>query len=313
MKRALAALAIVVFAAAVPVMAQAQDDDDAQARTFFDEGVAALDQGRFADAADLLARSLELRDSPPARFNRAVALRGAGRYLEAIAETERYLEQATEPRHARTRAHAETILEELRASVAVLVLDVVGDPDEVRIDDERVAGADAHLELRRDPGDVHVRVTRSGYAPIDRTVSLDAGARESLHVDASESPLPATLTVDATPPIATIAIDGELAGSGHAVLTRPPGTYRLAFDAEGFVAERREVTLDPGAESALSVNLTAIPPTPIESEWWFWTLVGAGVVAVGVAIAVAVVLANDTPPIELGSLGFSQEVLRWSM
>lgn len=306
------ALALALALALGSPAAHAQDAD-AEARALFDEGVTALDQGRFAEAADLLARSLERRDSPPARFNRAVALRGAGRYLEGIAELERYLAQAVDPRHARTRAHAEAILGELRASVAVLVLDVVGSPDAVRIDGETVAAADAHLELRRDPGELHVRVERAGHAPIDRALTLAPGAREALRVDASESPLPATLTVEAVPAITAIALDGEPVGTGRAVITRPAGSYRLAFAAQGFVPQTRAVSLDPGGAASLSVTLTAIPPTPIVEEWWLWTLIGGGAVAIGVAIAVAVVFATDRPQLELGSLGFSQEVLRWSM
>lgn len=301
---------VALLSSTLPAAAQ---DEDAQARALFEEGVAALDEGRFADAAELLGRSLELRDSPPARFNRAVALRGAGRYLEAIGEVERYLGQATDPRHARTREHAAQILEELRASVAVLELDVVGSPDEVRIDGETVAAADAHLELRRDPGPVIIRVARAGHAPVERTVTLESGARESLRVDAAQTPLPATLTVEALPPVVAITVDGALAGTGRAVIERPAGTVRLAFEAEGYLPQRREVALEPGGSASLSVTLTAIPPTPVEEEWWFWTLIGAGAVAVGVAIAIAVVFATDTPQIELGSLGFSQEVLRWSM
>ncbi|MCA9605173.1 MAG: PEGA domain-containing protein [Myxococcales bacterium] len=291
-------------------LATAQDDE---ARTLFEQGVAALDEGRFADAAELLARSLELRDSAPARFNRAVALRGAGRYLEGVAELERYLEQATEPRHARTREHAAQILEELRAGVAVLELEVVGSPDDVRVDGETVAAADARLELRRDPGGVIIRVARDGYAPIEHTLTLEAGARESLRIDAAESPLPATLSIEALPPLVAITVDGERVGTGRATLERPAGTYRLAFEAEGYLPQRREVALGPGQTSSLSVTLTEIPPTPIEEEWWLWTLVGAGAVAVGVAIGLAIFFANDQPPIELGTLGFSQEVLRWSM
>ncbi|WP_266126325.1 hypothetical protein, partial [Acinetobacter bereziniae] len=85
----------------------------AEARRLFEAGVEALDQGRFAEAADDLGRSLSLRESPPARYNRALALRGAGRYGEAIVEAERYLEIATEPRHRQGRAQTEALLAEL--------------------------------------------------------------------------------------------------------------------------------------------------------------------------------------------------------
>lgn len=310
MRAALAASAIAALLVTSPAAAQG---DRAEARALFEQGVTALEEGRFAEAEALLQRSLELRDSPPARFNRAVALRGAGRYLEAIAEVERYLEQATEPRYERTREHAEAMRAELREAVAVLTLEVTGEPDEVRVDDEVVSNADAQLELRRDPGAVHVVVTRAGYATVERTIELASGAREAVTLDASESPLPARLRVEALPPGVAITVDGVNVGVDRVELERPAGTYAIGFAAEGFLPQDRSVTLEPGGESSVSVSLNAIPPTPVEEQWWFWTAIGAGAVAIGIAIGVAVVFATDTQDLELGSLGFSQEVLRWSM
>lgn len=308
MQRALVAVGLVAWFVACPARAQ-----EADARALFEQGVSALDEGRFADAAELLARSLEIRDSLSARFNRAVALRGAGRHLEAIGEIEVYLEGATAPRYARSRAHAEAMLEELRAGVAELALEVVGNPDEVRVDGEPVAMEQPSLIVRRDPGPVHVRVSREGYASVDRTVELGAGARERMRIDAAESPLPARLTVDATPARTSIALDGIDVGAGHAAVERPAGTYQLTFSNEGFVAQEREVTLAPGQAMDLTVVLTEVPASPIEEQWWFWTLVGGGALAVAAATVIAIVVANDNPQLELGSLGFSQEVLRWSM
>lgn len=295
--------------------AAAQEDDDSpevreEARRLFEQGVQALEESRFSDAANLLARSLELRDSPPARYNRALALRGAGRYIEAIEEVERYLPLATERRHAETRAQAEIMLTELRGYLGRARVEITGGAERVEIDGEVAASEDGVIELTRDPGPLRVVASREGYSPVSQEVEVGRGGSVTVQLDASESPLPATLDVSVDPETAAIHMDGNMLGLGSAHLELDPGSYHLELSAEGYLPEERDVSLAPGASQRLAVTLSIEPSDPVTQKWWFWTLIASGAAAIGAAIAVGVVIANDQPPIFTGTLDFSQEVLR---
>ncbi len=284
--------------------------DRADARRLFELGVAALDDGRFAEAAELLGQSLAIRDSPSARFNRALALRGAGRYREAIAECEHTLAVADPRRHRRLRAQAEQMKEELEAQLAHVELVVVGEPDRVEVDGELLTPSDGPHRLLRDPGPFSVLVRRQGYAPVQLREELAAGERRTFELDASARPLPARVVLRADPPEALIRFDGEELGLGRAAIEVPYEAgrrHRIEVTAEGFEGQRREVSFGPGEEARLEFALSAVGATPIQRKWWFWTLllVGAGAVATGVGLA----MRPDTS-IEEGDLGFAVEVLR---
>lgn len=299
-----ALLAMCLLLSARP--ASAQTDGRAEARAAFEQGVTALDEGRFAEAVELLGRSLELREAASALYNHALALRGAGRYREAVAQLERYLEVASGRRYRRSRALAVELLEELRAAIGHLHLEVVGQPDVVEVAGHELEGVGPH-ELEVDPGSVRVVVRRHGYAPVEREVEVATGATLELRIDASETPLPARLRIEVEPATASIRLDGRLLGTGEADVETDAGEHNVAFEADGHLPELRDVDLAPGDETQLAVVMT-LAPVDVVTEWWLWTSVGVGVALVA-GIVLAVVLANDVPPIQQGSLGFSQEVL----
>jgi len=267
-------------------------------RALFEEGVRALDEQRFADAADLLARSLALRDSPSARYNRALALRGAGRYLEAIAEAEHYLEIAEGPRHRRVRPEVETLLEELRGAVATLTLVVTGGAETVLVDAEPVADVDGRHALRLDPGEHQVRVVRSGFASLLRDIELAPGSDTTLDLDVSATPLPASVRIEAEPATAHIVWDGRVVGEGEVDLEVPVERQgrriRLEVRADGFVSEERELSLSPGESARLGLALSEEPATPLRRKWWLWTTVALAVGAVA-AVLVVVTRPDEDP------------------
>lgn len=293
-------MVIGVSAGATPAAAQsgsrtpANEVTEAQrneARSLFREGVRALDEQRFAEAAELLARSLELRDSPTARYNRALALRGAGRYLEALAETERYLELASGPRHQRLRPRVEEMRVELRESLGELVLAVDGQAQQLLLNGtERPVPSDS-LRIPMDPGPLDIEVRRDGFAPQRLHLTIEAGRTHQASIDAAAEPLPAFLQVHAAPEEAQILQDGEQVGVGEVRLELHPPEQGIAVNlsvrADGFESQDRQLRMVPGQEAELRIALSEVAPTPLRKKWWFWTLVvaGAGAVAAGIAIA----------------------------
>src|SRR5690606_28214609 len=104
--------------------ASAHAQDHEAARQHFEEGVRLLEDSRFAAAARELEASLELRDSPSALYNLALAYRGLGRYKKAIELFQRFLKSADDPELARMRTSVEEELSELEAGLARLTLEI---------------------------------------------------------------------------------------------------------------------------------------------------------------------------------------------
>ena len=93
--------------------ARAQDSVEVQAKALFDQGVAASDAERWADAASLFEQSVALRERPSTVFNLIGALYRVGRYEEGLRFAQRFLE-ITDPVGDAARRQE---VEELRATI----------------------------------------------------------------------------------------------------------------------------------------------------------------------------------------------------
>jgi hypothetical protein len=285
-----------ILLASAPARAQ---DPTAQARELFGRGVELLADQRFAEAADALERSLAVRDSPPVLYNLGLAYRGMGRYLHALQVLERFRATAGD-RHQDVVATLADVVADLRTALVHASVEARGGATEVRVDDEVRARSDGRIEVEMDPGRHVFVATRSGYAPARRELDLGRGERVTVELDASASPLPAALVVDAGNPDAEIRLDGEDVARGRLERELPPGTYTVEVSAPGFLAQTRSVELGPGARERLSVSLEK--ESGILSRWWFWA--GAAAVVSGGVVAAVLWTEPETPPYDEGSLGF---------
>ncbi len=274
-------------------------DDTAQARELFERGVELLGDQQFAEAAGALERSLALRESPPVLYNLGLAYRGMGQYLRALQVLERFRETAGD-RHLDLVATLEEVVRDLREALVHAAVEARGGATEVRVDDEVRANADGRFEIEVDPGRHVFVASRPGYTPARRELDLGRGERVTVELDASESPLPATLVVDGGSPDAEIRLDGEDVGRGRFERELPPGTYSIEVSAPGFVSQTKSVELRPGARERLSVSLEK--EGGLLSRWWFWA--GAAAVVSGGVVAGVLLTEPESPPYHEGSLGF---------
>ncbi len=280
------------------VPAQAAADDAADARVSFEEGLELLDDGRYADATRAFERSLALREAPATLYNLGLAHRGAGENRRAIAAFERFVEVYGE-RAPRLRADAQTILEELRASLARVRIELRGEPEELFVDGSPVA-LDEVRELVLDPGSHHFEARRAGYAPARAERDLEPGSETRLTLDVAAHPRFATLSLDARPLDARVRIDGTTQPSLPLELRLAPGAHRIEATSPGHEAFARELNLSAGASQRLTIALTPIAPR-LEQEWWLWTLVAGGALAVAAAITAAILVPAADAPYDGGS------------
>jgi PEGA domain/Tetratricopeptide repeat len=288
----------------LPCPAVAGDSD--AAREHFERGVALLDDSQFAGAVAELERSLAIRETPPVLYNLGLAYRGVGKYKAAIQYFNRFLEIRDEKKHEKMARLVETLLAELDAALVRLELRVSGGASVVRVDGKEVARGDGAHMLVLDPGAHTIETERTGHFTTRTSVSLKAGERKQVVLDASSRPKPSKVTIDATPIDAEIWLDGELVGRGRYRAVVDVGTHKVRIVSSGYEAADRSVRVTPGSQQRLSIVLTE-ESRPLTGQWWFWA--GSAAVVGATVLAIIVAQPEDESPRE-GSLGFVTEAIR---
>ena len=157
-----------------PVRAQ----DTERARALFLEAQTAFERGQLAEAQDLLERSLRAAPRPPTAINLALVQQRIGATVDAAQTLTDLLAGAYGEVSERSRAQASTLLEEVRASIAHVELEVTGSgATAVELDGARVdqLEAPATRSLPVDAGEHVVAVVPADGERQARNVDLSAG------------------------------------------------------------------------------------------------------------------------------------------
>lgn len=263
-------LAVLVWL--LPSVAIAQERD---ARELFRQADAALETGRFAEARDLLRRSLAITPNPASAFNLAVALRGTGETLASVAVFDALLEGEYGELSRAQRAETQRLRTETRAEIAVLHISATGASEiEIRVDGQRVGSIEAGGTLAHevDPGARVVTASAPRRETDERRLELPRGGslRVAFELTPTADALVGTLVVEAAHPDDVVEIVGV--GRGTGVLRRElePGTYTVQVDGP---SGRRESTVELEAGTTLRVRLDTESSSLLGSPW-LWGSVG---------------------------------------
>lgn len=209
------AVLVALLAAASPRAALAQSGSDVEtARALFVEGAKLGNEGRWKEARELYARSLQLKAAPITRYSLGVAQRETGHLAEALGSFRAFLAEPEAPATARYTAPAQAAVTALEArvgrlSIAIeprpidgLSLTIDGQPVPPAADTPREVDAGAHDVLARAPG------FRPGTAHF--VVAEGAGATVTITLATTTAPvgskaLVRPLDIDSPAPIAPIA------------------------------------------------------------------------------------------------------------
>lgn len=197
--------------------AQADGAPESEARALFSEADRAIDEGRFAEARDLLTRSLEARPHPATAFNLGVALRGTGQLHRAVEVFDAILGGRYGAIRDEQRREVETLRASVRgdfASITVAACDDSGaleSPLTTFLDGQRQADLSACTleELSVDPGEHVLRIEAPGFEPVEASFAVPAAGRHE--VRAVLVALPATIPAgDDTALWVALAVGGAL-------------------------------------------------------------------------------------------------------
>jgi hypothetical protein len=178
------------------------DETRAAARSLASQGAAALQEGRFAEAHELLSRAERLFHAPTHLMLMARALKGQGKL---VAARETYLEVLREPPRDDeppafkiAREEAQTAVSELEGRIPnlrVLVRGAKGRTVLVKLDGVTVPPELVGVYRPVDPGDRVVIAYVTGASPVEAAVGLTEGQSQEVVLELPPPPLP-----DAIPP-----------------------------------------------------------------------------------------------------------------
>lgn len=184
-------LLVIAMLALAPASALAQSADPSSAaklplaRKLYDEGVEAVNKGRWSTAYDRFKTSYELAPRPVTLFNLAGAQSQTGRLVEASESYRRFLRDTADGRFNDMRAEATSQLEALDKQIAQITIDVAHlEPDDVILIDEiEFPHSALHTAIPMNPGQHVARVQRGQNAIANRKITLASGATDSVQID----------------------------------------------------------------------------------------------------------------------------------
>lgn len=202
------------------------DDDRAGARVAATEGVKAINEKRWADAADLFGRAESLVHSPVHLLYLARAQEKLGKLVNARENYNRILREKYGPespdafRQAQTSAQQEASGLDARLASITLKLDGEKGPVTVTMDGEKVPAALVGLPLPVDPGSHTFVATGANLKSDPVSVTVAQGGKNTLTLIVK--PAPGTVDPDAPPPVAAAAPSASV--TPGAATQAPPGT-----------------------------------------------------------------------------------------
>ncbi len=298
----LTVLASILLFATLPLPARAQTrsrpitvpdlDPAAAAREHFMRGVQLFDEGSYDGALAEFRLSYDQSPLAGVLVNVALSLVELDRYDEAIDAYRRYLSAATHA-SAERRAAIEREIASLEARSATISLDVDRSGAEVLIDGRSVGSTPLTRPLRLTAGRRVLEVRLDGFVPVRDELEVVGGIDRSVLVRLAPVDRNGVIHIDAEPAEAELRIDGLDVGRAPVERRLPMGGHVI----EGFLADyrtwRTDVQLADDQELALRIVMEHEGPD-VTRDWWFWTIIGIGIVgAVGAITAGVVCGATD--------------------
>ncbi|WP_437898758.1 PEGA domain-containing protein [Sorangium sp. So ce124] len=300
MSVAIALLAPAAAAQPAPPRAEAQESDALtdRARQLFADGVKAANAGKWADAHAAFLAAWGLKPHYQIASNLGVACLRVGKPRDAAEYLTRYLREAPATK-VQERQRAEASLQEARAQVAAVTVEVAPGGAEVTVDGAIVGRAPLADPVFLDPGRHEVGAKLDGYVSQAQSVEATAGGTETVAIKLQRPPTPdarragietSVLPAPGVPQggmRTAVLVGGGIAtgvGAAAGVLFTVLANNR-AGDAEtqkiALLAGGRNPCTARPAPAACTQQGQAVDEKRLYSNVAFWSFAGAGTVGLG--------------------------------
>lgn len=157
------------------------------------------------------------------------------------------------------------------------MLRVEVDPPSAKVQLDDLPPEPAPLAREVERGTHQVRVTREGYEPLERHVSVEAGREVSLVLSLRAIARPRSLEIRADAERPSVRVDGVPVGTAPMSYALRPGPHRVQVTAPGRLPYRGDLTIPDDRDILLDVRLEARRSR--KNRVVFWTLLGAAATA----------------------------------
>ena len=169
-------LTSVLFAALLlcATSARGADPSTRLARQHYQEGTSLYREARYPEAIEAFKAAYAVKHNGVVFFNIAQCYEKLGDLPNALESYRRYL---TEVPAAEDRSTVETVISNLQTRVQALKnqtqdVRVSTEPSGAAVEVEQTARGTTPLEMKLGPGTYAVRVTRDGFVPVDRSITV---------------------------------------------------------------------------------------------------------------------------------------------
>ena len=282
-----------------------------RARELFDEAGELIQVGRFADAVKELRASLDLVPRTATAFNLAVALRGTGDAIAAVAFFDKLTSGTYGDLDPARREQVGKLRAEVAAEIATLPILASGsDAIEIRLDGEvvGVVKAGAPTVSSVNPGAHRVVASARDHETVERAVDVVRGSTltVALVLRPARDERPGHVILECADATATITVEGKGSATGRLERDLPPGEYTVVVHSSD---GERKVRL--AVPSGRTLKLVLDPPTKsIVQRPWFWVVTGA-VIAGGVTGAILLTRPQHADPVTDAFWGVTSTAFRF--
>ncbi len=281
---------VACFAVTWPEAAHAQSSGSTEAQRRKQEGNAAMESGRPADALELYQQAFALDPNPALLYNMGRAHMALGDYPNALVFLERFDERAPAVLKRRVSGLKDLIdFVKVRVATVSIRANVAGAV--VRLDDKRLGKTPFDGPIEVNAGTAVVEVSAKGYMPHVQKVDLEGGEATEIEVKLESEDTHGILRLRSPEPSVRVIVDGRYRGMVPVEVRLEGGQHRIELRKDGFEPVSTQVVVRAGRRKTVSIPMEATPE--FYERWWFWT--GVGVLTAG-TVAAIVLHDRETEP-----------------
>jgi len=260
----------VLLLSSMPVHAQ-DAATKAQARENFQRGIEQYGASQYEPALESFQEAYRLSPHPMVRVNMANCYDRLGKPIEALFHFTRFMSETEGDRsRAEQRTEVEAAMKRLKRSLGEVNLRVIPDGSLVRVDDTEERRAPIVEPLVLPAGEHVIRVTRPGFATVERRIQVRGGASETVDITLQREGVAAAAAPAAPAASATSPAPAAAVTTAPRAVPPPPAPApqpRVAIaplpEDESEIAEENPTTTEPAQQHA--AGPMSIPPLPEEA------------------------------------------------
>jgi hypothetical protein len=223
-----------------------------QAKADYDAAKLLYGDGDYAAALIKFQRGYDTSRDARLFWNIAACQKALRHYSKVIALLKRYTIEGGPLVTSGEVRDAQDLMMALEPFTAKLTVNVNEDGADVSVNGASL-GASPLSPVVVDIGERHVRVTKEGFLPFEKTVPI-GGAEATVDVKLEKDVHEGRLTVNA-PAVATVFLDDKPIGTGKTELNVPSGGHQLRITAPGMRPYQSEVVVQDRETRTLDVAL----------------------------------------------------------